>query len=177
MVADPGLGFSKTGEQNWDLLADWDAIASHGLPVLIGASRKRFVSALDVDRDAATAAISAYSAEHGAWAVRVHEVPPTSPRCGSGTGRVGAGADEPARRRRRTTTARTTAERATAARITAPRRRRSDAWTASRSPASAPGAITASSPRRRRSARSSRSTSSCTSRPLRPAAATSSPAP
>ncbi len=75
LVADPGLGFSKTGEQNWDLLADWDAIASHGLPVLIGASRKRFVSALDVDRDAATAAISAYSAEHGAWAVRVHEVP------------------------------------------------------------------------------------------------------
>ena len=77
LVADPGLGFSKTGEQNWELLADWEAIASHGLPVLIGASRKRFVSALGVDRDAATAAISAYSAERGAWAVRVHEVPST----------------------------------------------------------------------------------------------------
>ncbi|WP_425546100.1 dihydropteroate synthase [Brachybacterium rhamnosum] len=75
LVADPGLGFSKTGDQNWELLAHWDAIASHGLPVLIGASRKRFVGALDVDRDAATAAISAYSAERGAWAVRVHEVP------------------------------------------------------------------------------------------------------
>ena len=75
LVADPGLGFSKTGAQNWELLAHWDAIASHGLPVLIGASRKRFVGALDVDRDAATAAISAYSAERGAWAVRVHEVP------------------------------------------------------------------------------------------------------
>ena len=49
----------------------------HGLPILIGASRKRFVSSLGVDRDAATAAISAYSAEHGAWAVRVHEVPST----------------------------------------------------------------------------------------------------
>ena len=77
LVVDPGLGFSKTGEQNWELLADWPAIASHGLPVLVGASRKRFVSALGVDRDAATAAISAYAAEHGAWAVRVHEVPGT----------------------------------------------------------------------------------------------------
>lgn len=77
LVADPGLGFSKTGDQNWDVLADWDSIASHGLPILIGASRKRFVSSLGVDRDAATAAISAYSAERGAWAVRVHEVPST----------------------------------------------------------------------------------------------------
>lgn len=75
LVADPGIGFSKTGEQNWDVLADWAGIASHELPILIGASRKRFVSSLGVDRDAATAAISAYSAEHGAWAVRVHEVP------------------------------------------------------------------------------------------------------
>ncbi|ATG52353.1 dihydropteroate synthase [Brachybacterium vulturis] len=74
LVVDPGLGFSKTGEQNWEVLAGWDAIASHDLPILIGASRKRFVGALGVDRDLATAAISAYSAEHGAWAVRVHEV-------------------------------------------------------------------------------------------------------
>ena len=77
LVADPGLGFSKTGEQNWQLLAEWEAIASHGLPILIGASRKRFVGALGVDRDLATAAISAYSAEHGAWAVRVHDVAPS----------------------------------------------------------------------------------------------------
>ncbi len=77
LVVDPGLGFSKTGEQNWEVLGDWDALASHGLPILVGASRKRFVSALGVDRDAATAAISAYSAEHGAWAVRVHDVPAT----------------------------------------------------------------------------------------------------
>lgn len=77
LVADPGLGFSKTGEQNWELLADWASIASHRLPVLIGASRKRFLGALGVDRDHATAAVSAYAAEHGAWAVRVHEVGPT----------------------------------------------------------------------------------------------------
>lgn len=75
LVIDPGLGFSKTGEQNWEVLARWELIADHGLPVLIGASRKRFVSSLGVDRDAATAATSAYSAERGAWAVRVHEVP------------------------------------------------------------------------------------------------------
>lgn len=74
LVADPGLGFSKTGEQNWEVLADWPTLSSHGLPLLIGASRKRFVSALGVDRDLATAAISAYSAERGAWAVRVHDV-------------------------------------------------------------------------------------------------------
>lgn len=74
LVADPGLGFSKTGEQNWEVLADWPTLSSHGLPLLIGASRKRFLSALGVDRDLATAAISAYSAEHGAWAVRVHDV-------------------------------------------------------------------------------------------------------
>lgn len=79
LVADPGLGFSKTGEQNWQLLADWPSMASHGLPLLIGASRKRFVSSLGVDRDLATAAISAYSAEHGAWAVRVHDVAATLP--------------------------------------------------------------------------------------------------
>ncbi|MDN5820196.1 MAG: dihydropteroate synthase, partial [Brachybacterium sp.] len=77
LVTDPGLGFSKTGEQNWEVLAGWEAIASHGLPILIGASRKRFVGTLGVDRDLATAAISAYSAEHGAWAVRVHEVAPS----------------------------------------------------------------------------------------------------
>lgn len=75
LVVDPGLGFAKNVEQNWQILADWDAMASHGLPILIGASRKRFVSALEVDRDAATHAISAYAAEHGAWAVRVHDVP------------------------------------------------------------------------------------------------------
>ncbi|WP_345078480.1 dihydropteroate synthase [Brachybacterium paraconglomeratum] len=74
LVADPGLGFSKTGEQNWEVLADWPTLSSHGLPLLIGASRKRFLSGLGVDRDLATAAISAYSAEHGAWAVRVHDV-------------------------------------------------------------------------------------------------------
>src|SRR5699024_5744139 len=62
LVVDPGLGFSKTGEQNWDVLAGWERLDAHGLPILIGASRKRFVGALGVDRHLATAALSAHSA-------------------------------------------------------------------------------------------------------------------
>ncbi|PWH06934.1 dihydropteroate synthase [Brachybacterium endophyticum] len=74
LVADPGLGFSKTGEQNWEVLGDWDALRSHGLPVLIGASRKRFLARLGGDVDAATAAVSQLSGRQRAWAVRVHDV-------------------------------------------------------------------------------------------------------
>ena len=77
LIVDPGLGFSKGGDQNWQLLNHLEAFQALGYPVLIGASRKRFVGALGVDRDLATAAISAYSAEHGAWAVRVHDVAPS----------------------------------------------------------------------------------------------------
>jgi dihydropteroate synthase len=74
LVADPGLGFAKNGAQNWEILGDWDALLAHDLPVLIGASRKRFLSALPGDRDVATAAVSALCAREGAWAVRVHDV-------------------------------------------------------------------------------------------------------
>jgi dihydropteroate synthase len=76
---------SKPGiEHNLPLLVGLDMFKRSGYPVLIGASRKRFVSAalndagigeptMD-DRDNATAALSALCAEHGAWAVRVHDV-------------------------------------------------------------------------------------------------------
>lgn len=80
LILDPGLGFSKRGAQNWQLLARLDELQSLGLPVLIGASRKRFVGQLlpeDApveDRDLPTAVISALSAQAGAWAVRVHDV-------------------------------------------------------------------------------------------------------
>lgn len=85
VIIDPGLGFSKPGiEHNLPLLVGLDLFKRSGYPVLIGASRKRFVSAalndagigeptMD-DRDNATAALSALCAEHGAWAVRVHDV-------------------------------------------------------------------------------------------------------
>jgi len=80
IVLDPGLGFAKRAEHNWALLHGLDAIRSLGLPVLVGASRKRFLGALlpdsasVEDRDLPTAVVSALSARAGAWAVRVHDV-------------------------------------------------------------------------------------------------------
>ncbi len=84
IVVDPGLGFAKQAEHNWALLGQLDRAVPAGLPVLIGASRKRFLGALLADadgqprpadgRDAASAAIAALSAAHGAWCVRVHDV-------------------------------------------------------------------------------------------------------
>ncbi|MDO5661875.1 MAG: dihydropteroate synthase [Brachybacterium sp.] len=75
IVLDPGLGFAKTADQNWELLTGLDTLASLGRPLLVAGSRKRFLAELGGDRDHATAALAAHSAEHGAWAVRVHDVP------------------------------------------------------------------------------------------------------
>ena len=84
VVIDPGLGFAKTHEQSWRLLAATARLREDlRRPVLIGASRKRFlalalpddVAADPLARDAATAATTALAAAAGAWAVRVHEVP------------------------------------------------------------------------------------------------------
>lgn len=75
LVADPGLGFAKDGAHSWEVLARWQEMAGLDLPLLIGASRKRFLGSVAADRDAATAAVSTYSALHGAWCVRVHDVP------------------------------------------------------------------------------------------------------
>lgn len=83
LILDPGLGFSKRGEQNWELLANLDVLAELGYPILVGASRKRFLGALLPDgaaveqRDLPTAVISALAAQAGAWAVRVHDVAST----------------------------------------------------------------------------------------------------
>lgn len=85
IIIDPGLGFSKPSvEHNFPLMVALERFNTTGYPVLIGASRKRFVGAAladagidepDMDsKDNATAAISALCAEHGAWAVRVHDV-------------------------------------------------------------------------------------------------------
>ena len=85
VIIDPGLGFSKPGvEHNLPSLAALDRFNAAGYPVLIGASRKRFVGSLlagagvtepdMASKDNATAAISALCAEHGVWAVRVHDV-------------------------------------------------------------------------------------------------------
>ena len=87
IILDPGLGFAKLGNQDWELLAGIDRLQILGYPLLIGASRKRFVGNLlattqghppaPTERDAASAAISALAAYKGAWAVRVHRVKPS----------------------------------------------------------------------------------------------------
>jgi dihydropteroate synthase len=84
LVLDPGLGFAKTAAHNWQLLRKMDVFVSLGFPILIGASRKRFLGALLADdegiprrpdgREHATAAVTALAANAGAWGVRVHEV-------------------------------------------------------------------------------------------------------
>jgi len=88
VVVDPGIGFAKTAEHNWALLAGLDRLVALGPPVILGASRKRFLGTLlagpDGDpapveqRDAASAAISALAATAGVWCVRVHDVRPTA---------------------------------------------------------------------------------------------------
>ena len=77
IVVDPGLGFSLTGDQCWQILRELPRFLQGGYPVLVGASRKRFVKALDGDVDANSADIAAYCAAAGAWAVRVHDVAAT----------------------------------------------------------------------------------------------------
>jgi len=83
IILDPGLGFSKTADDNWQLLRHLSELGTLGYPVLVGASRKRFLGELlpedapATDRDPATAVISALAAQHGAWGVRVHDVKST----------------------------------------------------------------------------------------------------
>ncbi len=77
VILDPGLGFAKRPEHNWQLLARLDEIASLGHPILIGASRKRFLAPWGIEaaeRDQATAIVSALAATVGVWGVRVHDV-------------------------------------------------------------------------------------------------------
>jgi dihydropteroate synthase len=83
VVLDPGLGFAKEADHNWGLLRGLDRLLALGHPVLVGASRKRFLGSLlaadgeprpMAGRDAATDAISALAAAAGAWCVRVHDV-------------------------------------------------------------------------------------------------------
>jgi len=80
IIVDPGLGFAKTADQSWLLMAHLRRLQSIGCRVLVGSSRKRFLSVLLPDdapttlRDPATAMLSGLAADAGAWAVRVHDV-------------------------------------------------------------------------------------------------------
>jgi dihydropteroate synthase len=83
VTLDPGLGFAKTAEHNWALLAHLGELRALGHPVLVGASRKRFLGELlpegasPADRDLPTAVVTALAAAAGASAVRVHDVAAT----------------------------------------------------------------------------------------------------
>lgn len=89
ITLDPGLGFAKSAEDNWKLLNALPQFVAGDYPVLVGASRKRFLAAIRAQRqhsqlddvakkameaDPATAAVTAISAQLGAWCVRVHDV-------------------------------------------------------------------------------------------------------
>ena len=84
IAVDPGIGFSKTAEQNWDVLAGLDRLQELGHPVLVATSRKRFLGSLLADaegqlrpaalREDATTATSALAAFGGAWCIRTHSV-------------------------------------------------------------------------------------------------------
>lgn len=84
IILDPGLGFAKNAAQSWELLSALPALRELGFPVLVGASRKRFLaevatygrrdSGVPADRDEASDAVAAIAAYGGAWGVRVHSV-------------------------------------------------------------------------------------------------------
>lgn len=81
IIIDPGLGFAKEPEHNWQILNGLDRIALLGFPILIGASRKRFLGELldgaaTDQRDSASVAITTLLARSGIWGVRTHSVKP-----------------------------------------------------------------------------------------------------
>lgn len=88
IIIDPGLGFAKEQHHNWELLRNMNKLTALGFPVLIGASRKRFLrNAVSTDGhelrafdqlQTATDVVSAFASLHGAWGVRVHDVCGTS---------------------------------------------------------------------------------------------------
>ena len=87
IAIDPGIGFAKTVDQNWPILKHLDVLEELGLPILMGASRKKFLGELLIkdgvprnsdERESATTAISTLMAARGLWAVRVHDVKSSS---------------------------------------------------------------------------------------------------
>ena len=106
IALDPGIGFSKTADQNWDVLAATERFHALGYPLLVATSRKRFLGALLPDetgeprpplqRDDATTATTALAAAAGAWCIRAHAVRATADAVRvaarwAGAGRVSSG--------------------------------------------------------------------------------------
>ena len=81
IILDPGIGFAKSSAHNWELLKNVDRINLLGFPLLVGASRKRFLGdllgAADADdRESASIALTTFLAKAGIWGVRTHSVKP-----------------------------------------------------------------------------------------------------
>ncbi|CAN2244491.1 dihydropteroate synthase [Candidatus Planktophila dulcis] len=75
IILDPGIGFAKNAEHNWEVLNRIDEFVALGYPVLIGHSRKRFLGGEHPDeREEATVAVTQSLVGKGIWAVRVHGV-------------------------------------------------------------------------------------------------------
>ena len=81
IILDPGIGFAKSSAHNWELLKNIDRLNLLGFPLLVGASRKRFLGDLlsapeADDRESASIALTTYLAKSGVWGVRTHSVKP-----------------------------------------------------------------------------------------------------
>jgi len=77
LIIDPGLGFAKDADHNWAIIDAIDQFVALGYPVLVGASRKRFLGGDSPDeREQATIELTKRLAPTGVWAVRVHSVKP-----------------------------------------------------------------------------------------------------
>ena len=77
LIIDPGIGFAKDAEHNWAIIDSIDRFVALGYPVLVGASRKRFLGGDSPDeREAATIQLTKRLGATGVWAVRVHSVKP-----------------------------------------------------------------------------------------------------
>ena len=81
IILDPGLGCAKDASHNWEILRNLDRLQLLGYPILIGASRKRFLgellgTGLPDERENASVALTSILAGSGIWGVRTHSVKP-----------------------------------------------------------------------------------------------------
>ena len=77
LVIDPGLGFAKNAEHNWEILRNIDKFREFGLPILVGGSRKRFLGGAEPsERESSSIALTTWLATKHIWGVRTHSVKP-----------------------------------------------------------------------------------------------------
>ena len=77
LIIDPGLGFAKNSEHNWELLRNIDKFKELGFPILVGGSRKRFLGGSEpAARESASIALTTWLATKHIWGVRTHTVKP-----------------------------------------------------------------------------------------------------